>query len=439
MGKELFMSFVDTEGMSDEEKKQWASVGEAIEKTAEKIFSGSAKKDFKESLIDELKGMDEFKKQDLSEFISKKSFDDKIVEMEESILKIKALTEKSSEGVIKFKSLEDQIESQLKEFIVDEKGIKTLDLKEACQKSPGYKKNITIAIDRKAATITSGGAPRIGNELDPVLSVDPRAQTIIREVSNVTTTNNRSLTYAEFVAGEGDAEWVPEGGLKPAMDATLQEKTITAGKVALTSKLTEEAIMDLPQFVAEVKSEILNRIGLKEEEGILKGSGTGGEIKGVLSDIPAFVLTGLSIDMPNKYDAIVAAYTQVISTSNMAYRANAVLMNPVDYAGMQLEKDKNGQYLRPFKIGDELIQGLRVISSTAVELGTITLGDFTYLNIRDYMLLTLQVGWVNDDFQKNLVTLVGEKRLMAYIKSQYKTAFVHDTFDNIITAIAASA
>ena len=50
----------------------------------------------------------------------------------------------------------------------------------------------------------------------------------------------------------------------------------------------------------------------------------------------------------------------------------------------------------------------------------------------------MSIGWENDDFTKNLVTILGEKRMLAYIKSQYKTAFVADTFANVITAITKS-
>ncbi len=67
------------------------------------------------------------------------------------------------------------------------------------------------------------------------------------------------------------------------------------------------------------------------------------------------------------FDALVAGYSQIVSTSEMAYRPNLVLMNPLDYASMQLAKDANGQYLRPFRYGDELIQGLRVETTTAVK------------------------------------------------------------------------
>ena len=88
------------------------------------------------------------------------------------------------------------------------------------------------------------------------------------------------------------------------------------------------------------------------------------------------------------------------------------------------------------RVGDELIPGLRVEASTAVAQGDLWVGDFNYLNIRDVWALTVQFGWENDDFTKNLVTMIGEKRLIAYIKAQYKTAFVKDTIANIITGIS---
>jgi len=442
MGKGIkfgILAHIDTKDMSDEDRKMWEKIDEALGTAGEEYLKENIKiEDIKTSIVDSIKGMDEFKQADISGLLSKKEFSDKIKEVEDTLIKLKGLTESGNRGRVVFKSLEDQVAEQLKDFIKEEKGGKTIDLREACKSSPGYKKTLNLVLNTKASTVTAGGvAPHIGLNVDTVLDVEPRAQTIIRQYANVASTNGRSLVIAEFVPGVGDAEWVPEGGLKPAMDSTLQERTITVAKVALTSKLTEETLTDLPQLVSEIRSELLSRIDIREEDGILNGDGLNGEIKGVLADLPGFAMTGLTVSRPNKYDAIVAAYTQIVSTSKMNYRPNLILMNPIDYAAMQLEKDANGQYLRPFRVGDELIQGLRVESSTAVDLGKLWIGDFRYFNIRDYVALTVTFGWENDDFTRNLVTMIGEKRLMTYIKRQYTTAFVVDTFDNVITAITA--
>lgn len=428
-----FLKGIDIENTDEATVEMLKSMGEAVEVRMSEYLKGAIDKETMEkSISDALKGIDN--KEELSAVKAQLS------DVKETLVRMKGAFEVKNDKVV-VKSLEQQIEDQLKAFITtDKKGSKSVDLKAACQQSAGYKKTLDLVVDTKATVVSTGvGANVYGNVADPVLSVDPKAQTVIRRFANVANINGRSLTYAEFVPGEGDAEWVPEGGLKPSMDATLQEHTITAGKVALTVKLTEETLTDLPQLVAEIRAEIINRIGLAEEAGILNGTGEGGQIKGVAIDMPGFSLNTLKIEKANIYDAIVAAYTQIVSVSNMAYRPNLVLMNPIDYAQMQLAKDVNGQYLRPFRVGDELIPGLRVEASTAIKQGDLWVGDFNYLNIRDVWALTVTFGWENDDFTKNLVTMIGEKRLMVYIKAQYKTAFVKDTIANVQTAITATA
>lgn len=422
-----FLKGIDVEKTDKETVELLKSMSEAIENRMAEYLKGTISNEVMEKAIsDALAGIDN--KAEL------KSVKEQITDVKETLVRMKGAFEVKNNRV-EVKSIEEQIGEQLKEYISVQKGSQMVDLKRACKESAGNKKVIELVINTKA-TVTSGSvAPTFGNYVDTTLSVEPKAQSVIRNFANVTTTAERNLTYAEFVPGEGDAEWVPEGGLKPSMDATLQEQVVKPGKVALTVKLTEETLSDLPQLVAEIRAEIINRIGLAEEIGILTGDGTNGKVKGIASVVPGFSLTSLKIKHANTYDAIVAAYTQILSVSEMSYRPNLVLINPIDYANMQTSKDLNGQYLRPFRSGDELIPGLRVEASTAIAVGEIWIGDFNYLNIRDLWTLTIQFGWENDDFTRNLVTMVGEKRLMVYIKKQYQTAFLKDTISNIIAGI----
>ena len=422
-----FLKGIDIENTDEATVEMLKSMGKAVEDRMSEYLKGTINKETMESAIaDALKGIDS--KEELM------SVKEQISEVKESLVRMKGAFEKKGDKMV-IKSLEQQVEEQLKGYITtDKKGAKIVDLKSACEQGKGHKMTLNLVVDTKAA-ITSAGAPHIGNIVDNTIGAAPKAETVIRKFANVASANGRAVTYAEFKPGEGDAEWVPEGGVKPMMSAEVEEKTVVAGKVALGAKLTEETLTDLPQLVAEIKAEIINRIGLAEEAGILNGTGADGQIKGIASDMPGFSLSTFKIEKANAYDAIVASYTQVVSVSNMAYRPNLVLMNPIDYAQMQLTKDVNGQYLRPFRVGDELIPGLRVEASTAIKQGELWVGDFNYLNIRDVWALTITFGWENDDFTKNLVTMIGEKRLMAYIKAQYKTAFVKDTIANVVTAI----
>lgn len=446
MGKEVkkveFKDFLDTKGLSEDESKVFEVFSKGLDGYMEALFAKFMNdeidsKSMKESIDNATKSIEELKKE-IKGFADSESINERLKSFEETIVRIKAATEKTKGGDIRLKSLGEQIADACKGFVTEINGVKTIDV-EALKKKGGVK--FDVVVKSSDPVMTTGGSPVAGGiTIDDQISVAPRKRASIRDVANVASISTPSVVYAELKDVTGDAAWVPEGGLKPSMTASVETVTVSAGKVALTAKVTTEVLQDIPQLEREIEAEIINKIGLKEEDGIFNGTGSGGQIKGVGDLIPAFSLTGIEVSKsPNMYDAIVAAYTQIVSVSNMAYSPNAIRMNPVDYANMQLTKNDNGDYIRPFKIGDELITGLRVIQDPNVKLGSFQMGDFRYLFIRDYVALSMSIGWENDDFTKNLVTILGEKRMLAYIKSQYKTAFVSDTFKNVITAITKGA
>lgn len=433
------MDFFDTKNMSEEDVKKMEGLAECVNSVVEnklKSFLSDEIKleDLKKEISEAVKSVEGLQNMS-AKALDKETYEKGMQEVNNALLRIKAATEVKN-GQIEVKSIEAQLYEQLKEYITtDAKGVKTLNLQEACKSNTSGKFTVDLVVKEVGVIATGSMAPHYGMAVDTQLGVTPRAESVIRKYASVAPTQSRSLVYADYVSKEGDAAWVPEGGLKPLMDAKLEEKTVTAGKVAIVAKFTEETLADFSAFVAEVQNEMVNKVGIKEEDGILNGTGTGGEIKGVAADMPAFALDGLEVEKGNEFDAIVSAYTQVVATSEMNYRPNLVLLNPVDYAKMQLTKDANGGYLRPFQYNGELVPGMRVEATNRVAQGTFILGDFGYLNIRDLQNVTITFGWENDDFRKNIVTCIAEKRLMAYLKSQYKTAFVKDTFANVITAI----
>ncbi|UVR67725.1 phage major capsid protein [Bacteroides faecis] len=437
-----FKDFLDTQGLSEDESKVFDTFSKGLDSFMEALYKQYMEdqidsKELKKSLDEATQSIEELKSE-IKGLADSKSVNDRLKEFGDTIVRIKAATEKTKDGKREIKSLGDQIADACKEFVVESNGVKKINV-EALKEKGGVKFDVVMKA-ASAPVMTTGGAPVAGGiTIDDQISVDPRKRASIRDLANVASISTPTVVYAQLKDVEGDAAWVPEGGLKPSMTAEVDTVSLTAGKIALTAKITTEVMQDIPQLEKEIEAEILNKIGLKEEDGIFNGTGTGGQIQGVSDSLPAFSLTGIEISKsPNMYDAIVAAYTQIVSTSNMAYSPNAIRMNPVDYANMQLTKNDNGDYIRPFKIGDELITGLRVVQNPNVPVGSFQMGDFRYLFIRDYVVLSLNFGWENDDFTKNLVTILGEKRMLAYIKSQYKTAFVADTFANVITAITKS-
>ena len=61
-------------------------------------------------------------------------------------------------------------------------------------------------------------------------------------------------------------------------------------------------------------------------------------------------------------------------------------------------------------------------------------GDFRYGTIYDLEDVTIEMGWINDQFIKNTFTILAEQRLALLIRTGDETAFRKVT--NITTALA---
>lgn len=356
-------------------------------------------------------------------------------EMSREILGLKAMLEKpaNTKG-----SLEDVLYENLKDFCVTENGKKMIDFAKLHQNGG---KSISI---KAAATITAAG-----NVNAPSLSIDvvdmdvaPRDHSPIYDISFVYPTDKRTIIIPEYAAGEGDAAWTEEGATKPLIDADLSERSVNVGKVAVRAKFSKEVLEDFADFCAEVRNDMLSRLANKEAYGILYGSGSGGEITGVSGTMAAYVATGIAIANPNMCDALKAAYAQIqaYTYQDVNYKPNAVLVNVLDLANMDGLKDNEGRGLySEYKAWFDAV-GVQIIpvSSAVVAQGKFIMGDFQHLVIRPRTELEVVVGWENDDFSKNLVTVIAERRLAAYIKTHHAYAFVYDEYDNVITAITPS-
>ena len=331
-------------------------------------------------------------------------------DISKEITSIKAMLEKKANEK---GSLEDVLYNNLKDYITEENGRKMIDFGKLHQ-SGG--KNITI---KAAGTVTTGNVDAAHLSVDVVeMSVAPRDHSPIYDISFVYPTD------------------------KPLYDADLSERTVPVGKVAVRAKFSREVLEDFADFCAEVRNDMISRLANVESVGILYGTGTGGQITGVSGTMAAYVATGISVVNPNMCDALKAAYAQIqaYTYQDVNYKPNAVLVNVIDLANMDGLKDSTGRNLfAEYKEWFDAV-GVQIIpvSSSVVAVGKFIMGDFQHLVIRPRTELEVQVGWENDDFSKNLVTVIAERRLAAYIKTQHQYAFVYDEYENVITAITPS-
>lgn len=389
-----------------------AAINEGLENLAKGLKNNEAIENVKKA-IEELKGM-----QANTELV------DRIEAIEKKMIELNAQKtgEKTMSKTAKF---EEAFKSHI---TIDGKGYKYVDFKSALRGG-----QVKIELDKKDATTIMGNGATTRVEVDKNIST-PIYQPWLFTVANVTRTTSPTVIYVDKSAPEGTPAFVAEGGTKPLISWEYEPKTVNVKKVAAVSKFTTEVATDIEGFVTELTRDLASQIRAKSENDILSGTGAGGGIVGVESNMPGYTLDTIKVNNPNTFDAIIAAATQVKSSAMGAFTPTHAVLNPQDVANMKLAKNTNGDYVMPWEFEGNPLE-LKVVESANRPVGSLIVGDFQYLNIKEYVDMELIFGHENDDIRKNLMTVVAETRFAPYIKTAEKYAFVSDTIDNITTAI----
>jgi len=319
-----------------------------------------------------------------------------------------------------FKSAKDDIKS-----IASKGGLLNLDVK-----APG------------TMTITgnySGGTVGLST-LESGLSLIVRRNPFMRQLVNSAGTTSKYVVWIEQAnADPGEAGTTAEGSEKTQTDFDLVEASCEVKKITAFIKVSKEMVEDLPFMQGEINGELMQLVELKLDEQILQGDGVGTNLTGVMTNAIAFSAPAqfvASVPSANNSDVLRIAIAQVASNN---FSANYILMNPEDVAGMELTKDSTGGYTYPMFVpqadGITRVKGIPIIENNGVPAGEYMVGDFTKDNLRMREEMNVQVGYVNDDFTKNLMTVLVETRACNFVKTNDLNAFVKGVFATDIAVI----
>lgn len=276
-----------------------------------------------------------------------------------------------------------------------------------------------------------------GFEEIPGLIDLPRNSPFMMAISNVRPLSKPSVVWTEKKNPEGNAAMTAEGTLKSLVDFKYESKREEAKKVTDYIKTSKENLDDIDWMAAEIEKELRYKIEIFVSQQLLSGDGVGNNLNGLDLYAGGYVLTTINTTTPNNTDAIRSAIAQIVSLN---FRPNVVVLNPIDMANMELEKAEDGHYiLPPFATADKkIVAGVRVMEENEIPVGNVLVGDMTRFQVAVLEGIVIEYGWVDDDFIRNMVTILGEMRLLSFVPDNETGAFVYDTFVNIKSAIAAA-
>jgi HK97 family phage major capsid protein len=294
---------------------------------------------------------------------------------------------------------------------------------------------------KQVTSVQAGGLLR-RNMQDGLVSL-PRDGLIIRDLLTVIPTESASIDYAIQTLRDNNAATVGEGAKKPYSDYAWDVRTVPTRVIAHLVKLSRQARDDAPRIVAEIDSEMRYGLGVVEEAQLLYGNNTGQNLHGIMPQATAFSLTaGVIPDSAaiTRIDIIRMAVLQVVLGSKLP--ATGIVLNPIDWAAVELTKDTSGGYLMSNPAGQlaKRLWNLPVVDSPAMALDDFLVGNFTLgATLYDRMAVELLLSTENvDDFENNLMTFRAEERIALAVKRAL--AFVKGKFSAHLrdqTALAA--
>lgn len=296
---------------------------------------------------------------------------------------------------------------------------------------------------RVPGNITVAGSSN-GSAFQPQVEIVPglvdlaRVQPFIEDYANTANTNRSRIVWSEKYNPTGNAAFIAEGGVKPLIDFQWRTFESYAKKVADKIKVSTEALDDVDFLAAEIETELKYQVDLTTDGELLTGLGDGTSgattLKGLASVAGGYTLTTVKTTTANNFDALRAAIAQIVSLN---FNPTHVFINPIDGANMDLVKDANGRPLSMEYMSNGKIYRLQPIETNRIAVGKFLMGDMSKFKVRNYKPFAIYYGWVNDDFEKNLVTVIGERRLHSFVASNHVGAFVYETFANVKTALMA--
>lgn len=264
------------------------------------------------------------------------------------------------------------------------------------------------------------------DDRDLVRYAEPERRTL-RNLLSVVPVNTDSVRYVKHTATERAAEsQASRGAAKPYLTVTFDVETVNVETIAVLSKVTEQDIDDAPRLVAIINDEMRLDVEVEEERQIAWGSGASGQIEG-------FFTAGITeFDRAEGGDTLIDTIRRMRTDLVIArVMPDGVAAHPLDWEEIELEKGSDSRYVWAVI---QTLQGPRIWSMPVVETMAmenpltgarrLTVADWKRaMTLYDRHDVRLAVGFVDDDFARNLRTLRAEERLALAVKRAYAAEY----------------
>ena len=367
---------------------------------------------------------------------------------EDNVEAIKSLKEEmASNHILQSKSLNETLKQyglQIKKLSEQEKidgaGVvnsvrKGLELnKEGLTKVKGDKNasmNFKAAGTMLISTNVSGGNVPVEQRLS---GMDALASRRIRLLDVVTRGSAESnvISWVSQVNKDGSAGGTAEGALKNQIDFDLVVVSESVKKRTVYIKVSDEMVDDISFMEAEINNELMRELLKDVENQVYQGDNTGSNLNGIKTVATAFAAGTFAntVDNANAADVLTVAMNQIQVAEQDD--ANYTFVHPNTITALKLIKTSttDRRYIDRLAMvaGQLSLDGMALVPTTLVTDGEYLIGNFSSATVYDKGQISIEVGRENDDFTKNLITILAEWRGLCLVKTNKRPSFIAGVF-----------
>jgi HK97 family phage major capsid protein len=233
----------------------------------------------------------------------------------------------------------------------------------------------------------------------------------IRSVLNSIGVSGNMVNAIREASWTSSAAEVAQAAAKPESSITFEQYNVPITTVAHWIKISNQLLADAPAVVSYIETRLRDGLAQRIDAQLLNGNGTAPNLSGLTDTGNFTAYTPTAGDL--LVDAINRAKYALWATGNAP---DTVIVNPAAWGAMERTREGSGTgmylYGMPGVPGNMNPFGVQIVLSNHMPAANFMIGALRQSAVvYSRQGSVIDMGYVNDDFTKNLITIRAEERL----------------------------
>lgn len=298
--------------------------------------------------------------------------------------------------------------------------------------NPNAGTKFSVPIKAAITSLPDSGGALIQTQRVAGVVATPQRRMTIRDLLAPGRTSSNAIEYVRETGFTNNAAPVSENPANPKPESDIEFELLQkpVATIAHFIRASKQVLSDAAMLQSYIDGRLRYGLMLKEELQLLKGSGTGLNLSGIYTQATAYANPGVAVQAQTRIDQIRLALLQAALAE---YDADAIVLNPIDWAAIELTKSADQKYIiaNPQGAAAPMLWNRPVVATQSMDVEDFLVGAFKMgAQIWDNEDAVVTVSTEDrDNFVKNMVTILCEERLgLAVYRPE---AFVKGTFEDV--------